>query len=90
MATFTVILCEDIEKEGLHVVVEGLVVEEKLGQQAQVLAVDCAHISIDLSKGLMRTVVSVRKQKISLVMPFHPLNTILGKSHLLFSIVWNK
>lgn len=48
MATFAVILCEDVEKEGLYIVVKGLVVQEQLGQQTQVLTVDCAHVSINL------------------------------------------
>lgn len=48
VAAFAVVLRQDIEKEGLHVVVEGLVVEEQLGQQTQVLTVDCAHIPINL------------------------------------------
>lgn len=49
VATFAVVLGQDVEKEGLHVVVEGLVVQEQLGQQTQVLTVDCAHIPINLS-----------------------------------------
>ena len=48
MATFAVILGQDVEEEGLHIVVEGLVVQEQLGQQTQVLTVDCAHIPINL------------------------------------------
>lgn len=48
VATFAVILGEDVEKEGLHIIVEGLVVQEQLGQQTQVLTVDCAHIPINL------------------------------------------
>lgn len=48
VATFAVVLGEDVEKEGLHIVVEGLVVEEQLGQQTQVLTVDCAHVPINL------------------------------------------
>lgn len=48
MATFVVVLREDVEKEGLDVIVKGLVVQEQLGQQTQVLTVDCANISIDL------------------------------------------
>lgn len=48
MATFAVILGEDVKKEGLHVVVESLVVQEELGQQTQVLTVDCAHIPVNL------------------------------------------
>lgn len=48
VATFAVVLGEDVEKEGLHIIVEGLVVEEQLGQQTQVLTVDCAHVPINL------------------------------------------
>lgn len=48
MAALAVVLREDVEKERLHVVVQGLVVQEQLGQQAQVLTVDCAHISVHL------------------------------------------
>lgn len=50
MATFVVILGEDVKKEGLHVIVEGLVVQEELGQQTQVLTVDCAHVPINLGR----------------------------------------
>lgn len=50
MATFAVVLGEDVEKEGLHVVVESLVVQEELGQQTQVLTVDCAHVPINLGR----------------------------------------
>lgn len=40
MAAFVVVLREDVEQEGLHVVVERLVVQEQLGQQTQVLTVN--------------------------------------------------
>lgn len=48
MATFAVILGEDVKKEGLHIIVECFVVQEELGQQTQVLTVDCAHVPINL------------------------------------------
>lgn len=48
MATFAVVLGEDVKKEGLHVIVESLVVQEELGQQTQVLTVDCAHVPVNL------------------------------------------
>lgn len=32
VATLAVILGQDVEKEGLHIIVEGLVVQEKFGQ----------------------------------------------------------
>lgn len=48
MAAFTVILCENIKEEGLHVIVQRLMVQEEFGQQAQILTVYCADISIHL------------------------------------------
>ena len=39
MEAVGVILCHDIEEEGVSVVVEGLVVQEQLCQQAQVLGI---------------------------------------------------
>lgn len=48
VTTFAVVLGQDVEEEGLYIVVEGLMVQKQLGQQAQVLTVDCAHISINL------------------------------------------
>ena len=48
VASLAVILGQDVEKEGFHIVVEGLVIQEQLGQQTQVLTVDCAHIPINL------------------------------------------
>lgn len=32
VAAFAVVLGQDVEKEGLHIIVEGLVVQEKFGQ----------------------------------------------------------
>ena len=51
MATFAVILSEDIEEKGLHVIVQGLVVQKEFGQQAEILAVDLTHDSIHLKNG---------------------------------------
>lgn len=48
MAALTVILCEHVEEEGLHVIIQRLMVQEELGQQAQILTVYCADISIHL------------------------------------------
>ena len=48
VTTFAVILCEDIEQEGLHVVVERLVIKEQLDEQTQVLAVDLVCVAIHL------------------------------------------
>ena len=35
-----VMLAENVEQEGLHVIVQGFVIQEQLGQQAKVLAVE--------------------------------------------------
>ena len=48
VAALAVILGEHVEEEGLHVVVQGLVVQKQLGQQTQVLTVDCAHVAVHL------------------------------------------
>ncbi len=40
---FIVLLRQDIEEKGINIIVEGLVVQEQLGQQAQALAVDLQH-----------------------------------------------
>ena len=39
MATFAVILGENIEEERLHIVIQGLVVQEQLGQETKVLTI---------------------------------------------------
>ena len=39
MKAIVVILCHDIEEEGVSVIVEGLVVQEQLCQEAQVLGI---------------------------------------------------
>lgn len=51
MTALFIILRESVEQEGLHVIVEGLVVEEEFGQQTEVLAVDLAHVAVHLEHG---------------------------------------
>ena len=48
MTTLAVVLSQDIEEERLHVIVEGLVVEEELDQQTEVLAVDLVGVAVHL------------------------------------------
>ena len=43
-----VVECEDVEEEGLHIIVECFVVKEQLGQQTQVLTVQLTGIAIHL------------------------------------------
>lgn len=56
MTTLCIILCEHVEEEGFYIIIQGLVVEEELGQKAEVLAVDRADLSIHLEKGLNKSV----------------------------------
>lgn len=49
MTAFLIILCENVEEERLHIIIQGLVIQEKLGQQAEVLAEKFADISINLN-----------------------------------------
>eukprot|EP00588_Corethron_pennatum_P010154 CAMPEP_0194273278 /NCGR_PEP_ID=MMETSP0169-20130528/6646_1 /TAXON_ID=218684 /ORGANISM="Corethron pennatum, Strain L29A3" /LENGTH=333 /DNA_ID=CAMNT_0039016179 /DNA_START=671 /DNA_END=1673 /DNA_ORIENTATION=- len=46
-----VALRDDVEPEGVHVVVEGLVVQKELGEEAQVLAVDALLLPVHLESG---------------------------------------
>ena len=48
MTTLLVHLRQDVEEEWLHVEVEGLVVQEELGHEAEVLAVDLVITAIHL------------------------------------------
>lgn len=49
MTAFLIVLCEDVEQERLHIIIEGLVIQKKLGQQTEVLAEQFADISINLN-----------------------------------------
>ena len=51
VAALAVVLGQHVEEEGLNVVVEGLVVQEQLGQEAEVLAVDLAGHAVHLEDG---------------------------------------
>lgn len=50
MTPFGVVLREHVKKERFHVVVESLVVQKELGEQAEVLTVYCADVPINLNK----------------------------------------
>lgn len=49
MTAFLIVLCQNVEEERLHIIIQGLVIQEKLGQQAEVLAEEFADISINLN-----------------------------------------
>lgn len=44
-------LAEDVEEKGIHVEVEGLVIQEELGQEAETLAIQLVVLPIDLPDG---------------------------------------
>ena len=48
MAAHTVVLRENIEKEWLHIVVQRFVIQEQLGQQAQILTIDLVNVPVHL------------------------------------------
>ena len=51
MAAELVVGGKDVEEEGFDVVVERLVVEEELGEETQVLAVDLVGVAVHLEDG---------------------------------------
>lgn len=51
VAALAVVDGERVEEERLHVVVERLVIEEKFGQEAKVLAIDLVHVPVHLKDG---------------------------------------
>ena len=57
MAARVVCLRHDVEQEGLHVIVQRLVVQEQLGQETQVLAVDLGTTHLITLIGLSGLVV---------------------------------
>lgn len=48
VAALRVVLGQDVEQEGLDVVVEGLVIKKELDQETEILAIDLVGIAIDL------------------------------------------
>ena len=64
MAPLAVVLGQDVEEEGLHVIVERLVVQEELGQEAQVLAVDLARHAVHLEDGEVVLAVDLVRRRV--------------------------
>ena len=57
------LLTQDIEEEGIHVVIERLVIQEELGHQAQALAIDFVLLAVNLKNrdgGVCDAIVWVR------------------------------
>ena len=48
MAAMFIIFGENIEEEGLHIVVESLVVEEEFGEKTEILTIDLIGITVHL------------------------------------------
>ena len=51
MKAVVVALAHDVEQERVGVVIQGLVVEEQLGQEAQILSVGLVLAAVDLKEG---------------------------------------
>lgn len=48
-----------VEEEWLHIVVEGFVIEEELGQDAELLTVEFGHLAVHLEDGYVVTAVNL-------------------------------
>lgn len=57
MITLAVTACQDVEQKRFHVVVKRFVVEEKLRQEAEVLAVDFVRVAVNFEDGDFTTAV---------------------------------
>ena len=51
VAALAIVLGQHVEEEGLHVVVEGLVIQKQLGEETEVLAVDLAGHAVHFEDG---------------------------------------
>lgn len=65
MATFAVVLGEHVEEERLDVVVERLMIEEQLGEEAEVLAIDLVGVAVHLEDGDVATPVDLGGGRVS-------------------------
>jgi len=72
VATPVVRLTEDVEEEGVHVIVQGFVVEEELGQEADVLAIDLILVPIDFKDGDVAVPVDFIPRRVSQLALFLP------------------
>ena len=61
--------CKNVEEKWLNIIVEGLVVEEQLDEETQVLAIDLVRVSVNLEYGQV-----ILKQKLVIkTCSSHPL-----------------
>merc|ERR1719450_1306538 len=51
MTSLAIVLCQDVEQERLHVIVERLVIQEQFDQKTEVLTVDLVGVTIHLKHG---------------------------------------
>jgi hypothetical protein len=79
----TRLTCKNIKEEGLHVIVERLVIKEELGEQAEILAVHFIVLSIDLEDGQIVVTVDLVARRVSqIALALVPLER-LGLFHVL-------
>lgn len=57
---FSVTLTQDVEEEGVYIIVQGFVVQEKLAEQAQALAVHLVLLAIHLTHTLSSETVTMQ------------------------------
>lgn len=65
MAALAVVFGEDVEEERFDVIVERLVVQEQLGQQAEVLAVDLVGVAVHLEDGDVAAAVDLGGRRVA-------------------------
>jgi hypothetical protein len=65
VATLAVVFGEDVEEEGLYIVIQSFVVQEQLGEKAKVLAVDLVGISIHLEDRDVATSVDLSGRRVA-------------------------
>mmetsp|Transcript_23262 Transcript_23262/g.78156 ORF Transcript_23262/g.78156 Transcript_23262/m.78156 type:complete len:417 (-) Transcript_23262:9-1259(-) len=82
-----VAVADDVEEKGLDVVVERLVVQEELGQQAQVLAVDALHARVHLVHGHVRVPVDLVPRRVEEAAPGPHVSLQLGPARKVAEVV---
>lgn len=82
MRPLVVYLAQHEKHEGVHVVVQGLVVQEQLGQQAQILAVYLVRPAVHLEHGKPASVPPFRRLTVDLIPWGMPVMSYKSNSHV--------
>ena len=65
MASLFVILCENVKKEWLHIVIEGFVVKKELNKKAEILAINLVCIPVHFKDGKVPFPVNLNPRRMS-------------------------